>query len=50
VCYGWSPISGSNFWWSYAFPLATILLFGLAITLLCDGVNRYLRVPGWSVR
>jgi peptide/nickel transport system permease protein len=50
VCYGWSPVSGSNFWWSYAFPLATILLFGLAITLLCDGVNRYLRVPGWSVR
>jgi peptide/nickel transport system permease protein len=42
VCGGWSPLAGSDFWWMYAFPAATILLFGLAVTLTCDGLQRAL--------
>ena len=42
ACYGWSPLAEVNFWWMYAFPAATIVLFGIAVTLACDGFERYL--------
>jgi peptide/nickel transport system permease protein len=44
ACYGFSILPELNHWWMYVFPLATILLFGLAVTLTCDGVERFLRV------
>jgi ABC-type dipeptide/oligopeptide/nickel transport system permease subunit len=44
ACFGWSPLSGSDFWWMYAFPAATIVLFGVAVALTADGVERHLRV------
>lgn len=44
MCTGWSPFPGGNFWWMYTFPAAAIVLFGTAITLCCDGLER------WSAR
>jgi peptide/nickel transport system permease protein len=44
VCTGWSPFPGGNFWWMYSFPAAAIVLFGSAVTLCCDGLER------WSAR
>lgn len=42
ACYGWSPLASLNHWWMYTFPAATLLAFGVMVTLLCDGVERYL--------
>ncbi|HLY77688.1 MAG TPA: ABC transporter permease subunit [Thermoplasmata archaeon] len=44
ICSGWSPFPGGNFWWMYAFPAGAIVLFGTAIALCCDGLER------WSAR
>jgi peptide/nickel transport system permease protein len=44
MCTGWSPFPGGNFWWMYTFPAAAIVFLGTAITLCCDGLER------WSVR
>jgi peptide/nickel transport system permease protein len=44
ACNGWSPFIQANFWWMYTFPALTIILFGLGITLLCDGTERILRM------
>lgn len=44
ACFGWSPVAGADFWWMYAFPAAVIVLFGAAVALTADGVERYLRV------
>ncbi len=41
TCNGWAA-TGAGAWWMYAFPAATIVLFGLAVTLACDGVEKYL--------
>ncbi len=41
TCHGWS-VAGVGAWWMYAFPAATIALFGLAVALACDGVEKYL--------
>jgi peptide/nickel transport system permease protein len=41
--WSWLPSSsGLNPWWGYTFPAFWILLFGLGVTLTCDGLNRYL--------
>jgi peptide/nickel transport system permease protein len=40
ACWGWSILPSLNQWWSYAFPAAAIFGFGLAVTLLCDGLLR----------
>lgn len=40
ACSGWSPILPLNFWWMYFFPMATIVLFGLGIMFLCDGLGK----------
>jgi peptide/nickel transport system permease protein len=42
VCYGWSPLASLDHWWMYAFPALWIVLFGIGVTLSCDGVARYL--------
>lgn len=44
ACYGFSILPELNHAWMYLFPLGVILLFGLAVTLTCDGVERFLRV------
>lgn len=41
VCTGWSPFPGGNFWWMYTFPAVAIVFFGTAITLCCDGLERW---------
>ncbi|MCI4368543.1 MAG: ABC transporter permease subunit, partial [Thermoplasmata archaeon] len=43
ACYGWSILPGLNHWWMYTFPALTILLFGIAVTLTCDGIERLIR-------
>jgi peptide/nickel transport system permease protein len=45
VCYGWSPLAASDFWWMYAFPAAAIVLFGIAVALVCDGAERLMAGP-----
>ncbi len=41
--WAWLPSSsGLNPWWGYTFPAFWILLFGLGVTLTCDGLNRFL--------
>lgn len=42
ACQGWSPLASLNFWWMYTFPAAVIVVFGIAVTLTCDGIERYL--------
>jgi peptide/nickel transport system permease protein len=42
VNYGWSPITQTNHPWMYAFPAATVVLFGIAVALFCDGLERLL--------
>jgi ABC-type dipeptide/oligopeptide/nickel transport system permease subunit len=44
MCTGWSPFPGGNFWWMYTFPAVAIVFLGAAITLCCDGLER------WSAR
>jgi peptide/nickel transport system permease protein len=42
ACHGWSPLPELNFWWMYAFPALVVLVFGIAVALLCDGAERLL--------
>ena len=44
TCYGLLPSPAPNLWWMWLFPLATIVFFGLAVALLCDGAERYFSV------
>jgi peptide/nickel transport system permease protein len=39
--YGWVPSSTVNPWWGAIFPALWILLFGLGVTLTCDGLNQF---------
>jgi hypothetical protein len=39
--YGWVPSSTVNLWWGSIFPALWILLFGLGVTLTCDGLNQF---------
>jgi peptide/nickel transport system permease protein len=34
---------GFGYWWMYIFPMIAIVMLGVAIALVCDGVDRYLR-------
>jgi len=34
--------SPPGYWWMYAFPAAVIILFGFAIALVCDGIQKML--------
>ena len=42
ACYGLRPIAEVNYWWMYTFPLLFILIAGVAIMLVCDGLERLL--------
>jgi peptide/nickel transport system permease protein len=42
TCYGFSIVAPPGFWWMYLFPLAAIVGLGFAVTLTCDGVDRWL--------
>jgi len=42
VASGWSPLQQIDYWWMYAFPAATVVLFGIAVALVCDGLERLL--------
>jgi len=41
TCEGFSFPGGFNYWWMYLFPLLAIVGLGLAIGLLCDGIERW---------
>ena len=42
ACVGWSVLPQLDYWWSYVFPAGVIVVFGLALMLLCDGLERHL--------
>jgi peptide/nickel transport system permease protein len=42
TCFGFSLVSPPGFWWMYAFPAAAIIGFGFGVTLLCDGIERWM--------
>ncbi|MCI4339673.1 MAG: ABC transporter permease subunit, partial [Thermoplasmata archaeon] len=42
ACVGWSPLNELNHWWMYAFPAIVVVLFGIAVALVCDGTERLL--------
>jgi len=44
TCEGVSFPGQFGFWWMYFFPLIVIVIFGLAVGLLCDGVDRWRRL------
>ncbi|MGA3021259.1 MAG: ABC transporter permease subunit [Thermoplasmata archaeon] len=43
TCEGFSFPGGFDYWWMYLFPLLAIVGLGLALGLLCDGVERWRR-------
>jgi peptide/nickel transport system permease protein len=45
VCWGFNiPPVGPVYWWMFVFPLLAIVGLGLALGLLCDGVDKWLRI------
>ncbi len=42
ACSGWSVEWSTNSWWMYAFPGIVIVVFGFAIALVCDGIQKML--------
>jgi len=42
ACYGWSPLAASDHVWMYAFPALVVVVFGIAVALCCDGLERVL--------
>jgi peptide/nickel transport system permease protein len=42
VCRGWSFLGGADFWWMYLWPMIAIVLLGLTVMLICDGLERML--------
>ncbi len=43
--WAWLPSANLDPWWGYTFPALWILLFGIGVTLACDGLARLLRNP-----
>jgi ABC-type dipeptide/oligopeptide/nickel transport system permease subunit len=43
TCEGFTIPGGFSYWWTYLFPLLIILVLGLAIGLVCDGIERWRR-------
>jgi ABC-type dipeptide/oligopeptide/nickel transport system permease subunit len=41
TCEGFSFPGGFDYWWMYLFPLLAIVGLGLALGLLCDGIERW---------
>jgi peptide/nickel transport system permease protein len=48
TCFGAGFPGQVSYWWMYAFPLMAILVFGLAIGLVCDGIDRWRALGGSS--
>ncbi len=44
ACWGFTGSSDTIYWWMILFPLLAILGLGLAIGLLCDGIDKWLRI------
>ena len=42
TCEGLPYVTGANYWWMYLFPLLAIVGLGVAVALLCDGVDQRL--------
>jgi ABC-type dipeptide/oligopeptide/nickel transport system permease subunit len=40
TCEGFSFPGGFSYWWMYLFPLLAIVVLGIAIGLVCDGIER----------
>jgi ABC-type dipeptide/oligopeptide/nickel transport system permease subunit len=38
VCFGYQISWPSNQWWLYFFPLLTIVVFAVGVSLFCDGL------------
>ena len=32
-----------GYWWMYTFPAAVLVLFGITVTMICDGAERFVR-------
>jgi peptide/nickel transport system permease protein len=32
-----------GYWWMYTFPAAVVVLFGITVTMICDGAERFVR-------
>jgi ABC-type dipeptide/oligopeptide/nickel transport system permease subunit len=39
TCEGFTIPGGFSYWWTFLFPLLAILVLGLAIGLVCDGIE-----------
>jgi len=46
TCEGLTPVGAvlPTYWWMYLFPLLTIVIFGLAVGLFCDGIDHWRRL------
>lgn len=44
TCEGFSFPGGFSYWWMYLFPLMAIVGLGLAIGLVCDGIDQWRRL------
>ncbi|MGP8072177.1 MAG: hypothetical protein ACLPZM_03500 [Thermoplasmata archaeon] len=41
TCEGFSFPGGFSYWWMYLFPLLAIVLLGISLGLVCDGIERW---------
>ncbi|MGA7649671.1 MAG: hypothetical protein WBW40_03060, partial [Thermoplasmata archaeon] len=44
TCEGTSFPGSFDYWWMYVFPLLAIVGLGVAIGLVCDGIERWRRL------
>ena len=44
ACEGMSYPGQTGFWWMFVIPLLVIVVFGLALGLFCDGIDRWRRL------
>ena len=41
TCEGFSFPGGFSYWWMYLFPLLAIVLLGISLGLVCNGIERW---------
>lgn len=41
TCYGLGFPGSASYWWMYVFPLLAIVVLGIAIGLVCDGIEKW---------
>ena len=44
ACWGFTIVTGPTYWWMLLFPILAIVGLGLAIALVCDGLDKWLRL------